>query len=147
MKVFLAHMRNINYTYVHVNIIRPRKVFFFKVQHKLLCFSQNHFLCCAMQFRSVPFSPSKPCKYWFRQSLKHWSCILTIQGSTCALVDSILRNLNVKTGFYSSPHLLNVTERIRLNGEPISKAQFSQYFWKIYNILEETKVSLMFICS
>lgn len=62
------------------------------------------------------------------------------QGSTCALVESILRNLNVKTGFYSSPHLLNVTERIRLNGEPISKAKFSEYFWKIYNKLEQSKV-------
>lgn len=62
------------------------------------------------------------------------------KGSTCALVESILRNLNVKTGFYSSPHLVHVTERIRLNGEPLTKLQFSQYFWKIYNKLEQTKV-------
>ncbi|XP_031625773.1 folylpolyglutamate synthase, mitochondrial [Contarinia nasturtii] len=64
------------------------------------------------------------------------------KGSTCALVESILRNQNVKTGFYSSPHLLNVTERIRINGEPISKTKFSQYFWKIYGTLEETKQSV-----
>lgn len=62
------------------------------------------------------------------------------QGSTCALVESILRNVDVKTGFFSSPHLLNVTERIRLNGAAISKKQFSQYFWKIFNTLEENKV-------
>lgn len=67
-----------------------------------------------------------------------------LQGSTCALVESILRKLNVKTGFYSSPHLLNVTERICLNGVPISKPQFSQYFWKIYNTLEEKKVCAKF---
>lgn len=58
------------------------------------------------------------------------------------MVESILRNLNVKTGFYSSPHLLNVTERIRLNGDPISKLQFAQYFWKIYNTLEKSKVGI-----
>lgn len=49
----------------------------------------------------------------------------------------------MKTGFYSSPHLLNVTERIRLNGEPITKVQFSQYFWTIYNTLVEKKVGCM----
>lgn len=57
------------------------------------------------------------------------------------MVESILRNLNVKTGFYSSPHLLNVTERIRLNGDPIPKPQFAQYFWKVFNTLEKSKVS------
>lgn len=62
------------------------------------------------------------------------------KGSTCALVESMLRHLNVKTGFYSSPHLVNVTERIRLNGQPITKRLFSQYFWKIYSTLEQTKV-------
>lgn len=62
------------------------------------------------------------------------------KGSTCALVESMLRHLNVKTGFYSSPHLVNVTERIRLNGQPITKRLFSHYFWKIYTTLEQTKV-------
>ncbi|XP_055326265.1 folylpolyglutamate synthase, mitochondrial-like [Sitodiplosis mosellana] len=61
------------------------------------------------------------------------------KGSTCALVESILRSLGVRTGFYSSPHLINVTERIRLEGEPISKTLFSQYFWIIYSTLKETK--------
>lgn len=58
------------------------------------------------------------------------------KGTTCALVESILRKMNVKTGFYSSPHLVHITERIRLNGKPISNAAFSSYFWKIYNILQ-----------
>lgn len=62
------------------------------------------------------------------------------KGSTCALVESMLRHLNVKTGFHSSPHLVNVTERIRLNGQPITKRLFSQYFWKIYSTLDQTKV-------
>lgn len=63
------------------------------------------------------------------------------KGSTCALVESMLRHLNVKTGFYSSPHLVNVTERIRLNGQPITKELFSQYFWKVYSTLERAKVN------
>ncbi|NWU62575.1 FOLC protein, partial [Pterocles burchelli] len=39
----------------------------------------------------------------------------------------------------SSPHLVQVRERIRINGQPISKEQFSKYFWLVYNRLEETK--------
>ncbi|NXI92230.1 FOLC protein, partial [Psophia crepitans] len=39
----------------------------------------------------------------------------------------------------SSPHLVQVRERIRINGRPISKELFSKYFWLVYNRLEETK--------
>lgn len=40
----------------------------------------------------------------------------------------------------SSPHLVQVRERIRINGQPISRELFSKYFWLVYNRLEETKV-------
>lgn len=40
----------------------------------------------------------------------------------------------------SSPHLVQVRERIRINGQPISKDLFNKYFWLVYNRLEETKV-------
>lgn len=63
------------------------------------------------------------------------------KGTTCALVESILRHLNVKTGFFSSPHLINVNERIRLNGLPLPKGLFSEYFWTIYDTLNAKKVS------
>ncbi|NWI86153.1 FOLC protein, partial [Pitta sordida] len=39
----------------------------------------------------------------------------------------------------SSPHLVQVRERIRINGQPISKDLFNKYFWMVYNRLEETK--------
>ncbi|NXW10653.1 FOLC protein, partial [Fregetta grallaria] len=39
----------------------------------------------------------------------------------------------------SSPHLVQVRERIRINGQPISKELFSKYFWLVYNRLEKTK--------
>ncbi|XP_039362229.1 folylpolyglutamate synthase, mitochondrial isoform X1 [Mauremys reevesii] len=63
------------------------------------------------------------------------------KGSTCAFTERILRNYGLKTGFYSSPHLVQVRERIRINGQPISKELFSKYFWQVYNRLEETKDS------
>uniref|UniRef100_A0A493TDA4 Folylpolyglutamate synthase n=1 Tax=Anas platyrhynchos platyrhynchos TaxID=8840 RepID=A0A493TDA4_ANAPP len=62
------------------------------------------------------------------------------KGSACAFTERILRGYGLKTGFYSSPHLVQVRERIRINGQPLSKELFSKYFWLVYNRLEETKV-------
>lgn len=45
------------------------------------------------------------------------------KGSTCAFCESILRHSGLKTGFYSSPHLVSVTERIRINGKPIEQVK------------------------
>uniref|UniRef100_A0A8C8A1S1 Folylpolyglutamate synthase n=1 Tax=Oryzias sinensis TaxID=183150 RepID=A0A8C8A1S1_9TELE len=62
------------------------------------------------------------------------------KGSTCAFTEKILRSYGFRTGFYSSPHLVQVRERIRINGQPIGKDIFSKYFWQIYGRLEESKV-------
>ncbi|PSN30712.1 Folylpolyglutamate synthase [Blattella germanica] len=61
------------------------------------------------------------------------------KGSTCAFCESILRHHGYKTGFYSSPHLVAVRERIRLNGEPLSQQDFTRHFWKVYNKLDNFK--------
>uniref|UniRef100_A0AAR2JVP0 Folylpolyglutamate synthase n=1 Tax=Pygocentrus nattereri TaxID=42514 RepID=A0AAR2JVP0_PYGNA len=63
------------------------------------------------------------------------------KGSTCAFTEQILRNYGFRTGFYSSPHLVQVRERIRINGRPIEKDLFTKYFWQVYNRLDETKES------
>ena len=41
------------------------------------------------------------------------------KGSVCAMLDSILRATGFKTGLYTSPHLVRVNERIKVNGECI----------------------------
>ncbi len=43
------------------------------------------------------------------------------KGSTCAMVSSVLTAAGLRTGFYSSPHLLTYTERIRVDGRNISE--------------------------
>lgn len=68
------------------------------------------------------------------------SSYFSLQGSTCALTESILRSCGIKTGFFSSPHLIEVTERIQLSGIPISKEKFAKYFWKVYDLLEHSRV-------
>jgi dihydrofolate synthase/folylpolyglutamate synthase len=42
------------------------------------------------------------------------------KGSTAAAIATILQDAGYRTGLYTSPHLIDFTERIRVNGEPIS---------------------------
>eukprot|EP01104_Vermistella_antarctica_P002086 TRINITY_DN1223_c0_g1_i9.p1 TRINITY_DN1223_c0_g1~~TRINITY_DN1223_c0_g1_i9.p1 ORF type:complete len:429 (+),score=90.56 TRINITY_DN1223_c0_g1_i9:100-1386(+) len=57
------------------------------------------------------------------------------KGSTCAFSESMLRHCGYTTGLFTSPHLVSVQERIRLNGNVLSKAMFHHYFWLVYNRL------------
>ena len=59
------------------------------------------------------------------------------KGSTCAMVESILRNAGYKTGLYTSPHLVDVRERIRINGAPVEKDVFLKNLWETYDTLKE----------
>lgn len=61
------------------------------------------------------------------------------KGTTCAFTEAIIRQYGFSTGFFSSPHLVSVRERIRLNGEPISQSHFTQFFWKLYRRLEQKR--------
>jgi len=61
------------------------------------------------------------------------------KGSTCAFTEAILRQHGYRTGFFSSPHLVSVRERIRLNGVPISQLHFAHYFWNVYRSLYEKR--------
>src|SRR5205814_7200265 len=47
------------------------------------------------------------------------------KGSTAATLASILRASGLKTGLYTSPHLMRINERIRVNGEEISNDKFA----------------------
>jgi dihydrofolate synthase/folylpolyglutamate synthase len=42
------------------------------------------------------------------------------KGSVCAMLDSILRRAGFRTGLYTSPHLVDFRERIRVDGKMIS---------------------------
>ncbi|XP_017046220.2 LOW QUALITY PROTEIN: folylpolyglutamate synthase [Drosophila ficusphila] len=61
------------------------------------------------------------------------------RGSTCALVESILRCHGLRTGVLCSPHLFLTSERIRIDGEPLSEVQFTELFWRINAELAKTQ--------
>ena len=46
------------------------------------------------------------------------------KGSVCSNIESIFNVANIKTGMLTSPHLLEYTERIRINGENITHSEF-----------------------
>lgn len=48
------------------------------------------------------------------------------KGSVAAMLAAILMAMGYKTGLYTSPHLCSVTERLQLNGRPISESEFAQ---------------------
>ncbi len=48
------------------------------------------------------------------------------KGSTCAMVASMLQACGYKVGLYTSPHLVDVRERIQINGEMIPTADFAR---------------------
>src|SRR6202050_2367612 len=48
------------------------------------------------------------------------------KGSTAAALASILRASGLKTGLYTSPHLVRINERIRVNGKEISDRDFAR---------------------
>jgi dihydrofolate synthase/folylpolyglutamate synthase len=47
------------------------------------------------------------------------------KGSTAATLASILRSSGLKTGLYTSPHLVRINERIRVNGDEIGDDEFA----------------------
>uniref|UniRef100_A0ACD5WT33 Uncharacterized protein n=1 Tax=Avena sativa TaxID=4498 RepID=A0ACD5WT33_AVESA len=59
------------------------------------------------------------------------------KGSTCTFTESILRSYGFRTGLFTSPHLMDVRERFRLDGVDISEEKFLKYFWWCWNKLKE----------
>ncbi|PON65665.1 Folylpolyglutamate synthetase [Trema orientale] len=59
------------------------------------------------------------------------------KGSTCTFVESILRNCGFHTGLFTSPHLINVRERFRLDGVDICEEKYLAYFWWCFDRLKE----------
>src|SRR3954467_13409450 len=48
------------------------------------------------------------------------------KGSTAAFLDSVCRAAGIHTGLFTSPHLVSITERIKVDGGPIGEKEFAQ---------------------
>jgi len=59
------------------------------------------------------------------------------KGSVCAFLDAICREAGIRTGLYTSPHLVSITERIKIAGNDISDADFARIATRVRNAAEK----------
>jgi len=63
------------------------------------------------------------------------------KGSTAAMLATIIQAAGLRCGLYTSPHLLRINERIRLDGGEISDDQFAGSFTRVLAVIEELLAS------
>ena len=63
------------------------------------------------------------------------------KGSTSHIIASVLQSAGYKVGLYTSPHLKDFRERIRINGAPIPETEVIQFIETNKNFLESQKLS------
>lgn len=61
------------------------------------------------------------------------------KGSVCAFLEAILKEHGKTTASFTSPHLVRVNERIKVNGEEVSDQEFSNACVKVRNSIEEAQ--------
>ncbi|MFT5882829.1 MAG: dihydrofolate synthase/folylpolyglutamate synthase [Crocinitomicaceae bacterium] len=59
------------------------------------------------------------------------------KGSTCAMIDSLARATGVRCGLFTSPHLVDFRERIRVNGEMIPEAKVTHSLNDLHELLAD----------
>ena len=64
------------------------------------------------------------------------------KGSVSSILANILKCAGYKTGLYTSPHLVEYTERIKINNIDISKEDFAAYIEKICTIAKKKNIHL-----
>src|SRR6185369_5830106 len=63
------------------------------------------------------------------------------KGSTAAMLDSICRAAGIPVGLYTSPHLVSITERIKIGGHEISEDAFARFASAVRLAAEQLVVS------
>ncbi|MBQ8168190.1 bifunctional folylpolyglutamate synthase/dihydrofolate synthase [bacterium] len=64
------------------------------------------------------------------------------KGSVCAIISTVLQEAGMKVGLYTSPHIFEYTERIKISGDEISESDFAKYVELICKVAEENKIHL-----
>jgi dihydrofolate synthase/folylpolyglutamate synthase len=63
------------------------------------------------------------------------------KGSTAHMIASVLQEAGYKTGLYTSPHLIDFRERIKINGKPIPKKNVIQFVISSKEMMHNIKPS------
>lgn len=63
------------------------------------------------------------------------------KGSVCSFLERALRHAGYKTGFYSSPHLIRLNERFRINGIPVDDQTFIENAERVRAAVESLRAA------
>ena len=66
------------------------------------------------------------------------------KGSVAAMVDAVLRAAGIRTGLYTKPHLVNLSERTRIDGGEMPPARMLGYIDSLRAIYERAGLALTF---
>ncbi|HEX8286221.1 MAG TPA: Mur ligase family protein [Pyrinomonadaceae bacterium] len=61
------------------------------------------------------------------------------KGSTAAMLDAVCRAAGLRTGLYTSPHLVSVTERVRIGGREIARDEFARHATRVRAAAEDVE--------
>jgi dihydrofolate synthase/folylpolyglutamate synthase len=62
------------------------------------------------------------------------------KGSTCAMIEAGLRTAGIRTGLFTSPHLIEPTERIQVAGLAVTPEQFRQAFEVVHSVAQQCEL-------
>jgi dihydrofolate synthase/folylpolyglutamate synthase len=63
------------------------------------------------------------------------------KGSTCAMLERILRCAGYRVGLYTSPHLVEYNERVRIDGRPVDDAALCEGFARVESVRGEVPLT------
>jgi dihydrofolate synthase / folylpolyglutamate synthase len=66
------------------------------------------------------------------------------KGSTAAMLDACLRAAGYRCGLYTKPHLVNVTERTRIDGAEMPPGLMLDFIERLRSIYEQARLALTF---
>ena len=69
------------------------------------------------------------------------------KGSTSAYLDSIFRQAGYKCGLFTSPHLVDFRERIKVNGVPIRKSFITAFIARHKRVIVRKKITFFEVCT
>jgi dihydrofolate synthase / folylpolyglutamate synthase len=61
------------------------------------------------------------------------------KGSTAAMLDGICRAAGVRAGLYTSPHLVSITERVRVGGRDLDREEFARHATRVRRAAEDVR--------
>jgi dihydrofolate synthase/folylpolyglutamate synthase len=61
------------------------------------------------------------------------------KGSTAAMLEAVCRAAELSTGLYTSPHLVSIQERVRIDGREITREEFARHATRVREASERVR--------